>query len=106
MTRNGTARQVAMARRHFTVEGLGSLIQPRFGCGEKGDIVFRRRQDVARVIGAKPTSRSNLPIFGSSQSSWGKRGYTICVRVGRMVSFKLGKALRLPASEYCHGASP
>src|SRR5215213_7344815 len=37
--RHGMA--IAMARRHFTVEGLGPLVQPLFGCSEKRDIIFR-----------------------------------------------------------------
>src|SRR5215217_9372181 len=48
---------IAMARRHIAVEGFSALVQPLFGGGEKSDIVFRRWQDVARII----RSKANFP---------------------------------------------
>jgi hypothetical protein len=58
--RHGMA--VAMAHRHFTVEGFGALIQPLFGCSEKSDIVLCFWQDVARIICGK-ASFPKLPTL-------------------------------------------
>jgi len=95
-----------MTHRHFTVEGFGALIQPLFGCSEKSDIVFRRWQDVARVIRGKanvPQHFTDLRIVPEFRGEYA--GYTICVWCRTHGLLQLGKALRLPASEYCHGAS-
>jgi hypothetical protein len=95
-----------MARRHFTVEGLGTLVQLLFGCGEKGDVVLRRWQDVTRIIRGKanfPQHFADLRIVPEFRRE--NAGYTVCIRYRTHGLFQLGKALRLPASEYCHGAS-
>ena len=79
---------VAMAHRHVAVEGFGALVQPLLGRGEESDVVLCCWQDVPRSSGAKPASRSIVPILGSSQSSLGKTRVTPSASgVGRMVSF-------------------
>src|SRR6267143_6166975 len=102
--RHGTA--IAMAYRHFPIEGLGALLQPLPGCGEKRDIVLSRWQDVACIIRGKanfPQQLSDLRIVPEFPGENARD--TICVRCRTPRLFQLGKALRLPASEYCHGAS-
>jgi hypothetical protein len=102
--RHGVA--IAMPRRHFTVEGFGALIQPLPGCGEKGDVVLRGRQDIARVVRGKTDFPQHFSDLGIVPEFAGEdAGHTICVRCRTHGLFQLGKAFRRPASEYCHGAS-
>ena len=102
----GQGSAIAMALRHFTVEGFGALIQPLPGFGEKGDVVFCRRQDVAGIIRRKanfPQEFAGLwivPEFAGENAR-----HTICVRRRTHGLLELGKVLRLPSSEYRHGAS-
>ena len=100
--RHGTA--IAMAHRHFTVEGFGALIQPLLGGGEKSDVVFCCRQDVARIVRGKANFLQHFSDVRIVPEFLGEDPrHTVCVRCRTHCLFQLGKALRLPASEYCHG---
>src|SRR5215207_5989878 len=94
---------IAMAHRHFAVEGLGALIEPLLGGGEKSNVVLCRWQDVARIIRGKACFLQKSTDLRIVPEFLGKHaGYTICVWCRTHGLLQLGKALRLPSSEYCH----